>query len=98
LDNIVYLYVLYIDKNKQRDLADMKFKNYEIYVDVMNYITTSINIGYTEKAKRVIAQKNIDFINELKKVLKKEIKSITMLPKAGKAERSISTELLKQLG
>ena len=98
LDNIVYLYVLYIDKNKQRDLADMKFKNYETYVDVMNYITTSINIGYTEKAKRVIAQKNIDFINELKKVLKKEIKSITMLPKAGKAERSISSELLKQLG
>lgn len=97
LDNIVYLYVLYIDKNKQRDLADMKFKNYEIYVDVMNYITTSINIGYTEKAKRVIACKNIDFINKLKEAMKKEIMSITKLPEAGKAERSISSELLKQL-
>ena len=98
LDNIVYLYVLYIDKNKQRDLAGMKFKNYETYIDVMNYITTSINIGYTEKAKRVIARKNIDFINKLKEAMKKEIMSITKLPEAGKAERSISTELLKQLG
>ena len=97
LDNIVYLYVLYIDKNKQRDLADMKFKNYETYLDVMNYLTTSVNINYTEKTKQVIAGKDIDFTNELKKVLKKEIMSITKLPEAGKAESSVSSELLKQL-
>lgn len=95
--NIICLYVLYADKNKRQELSNMKTVDYKKYLDVMNYLTASINIGYSEKVKQVLAGKNIDFINELKKVLKKEIISITKLPKAGKVERSVSSELLRQL-
>lgn len=98
LEHIIYLYVLYKDKNKQQELYDMKKSDYRKYIDIMNYLTVSINHPYSEETKQIISDSKVDFISKLKKLLKRDIKSITKLPNSGFAEHNISRGLLKQIG
>ena len=98
LEHIVYLYVLYKNKNKQQELSDMKKSDYRRYIDIMNYLTVSVNHSYLDETKQIISGNKIDFISKSKNLLKKDIKSIIKLPNSGLAEKNVSEELLKQLG
>lgn len=97
IENIAYLYVLFSNKQKQQELFDMKKDKYRRYVDVMNYVIASTNYPYTEALKKQLSGENTDFIPALKDLLRKDIKSISKLSRAGKAEHAVCDELLKQL-
>lgn len=96
IEYLAYLYVLYSDKTKQKELSDMKINNYTEYVRVMDYLTASVNETGLEEYAKKLSKDGVDFMPKLKNILKKEIKSIENLPDAGLNEHNISKTLLER--
>lgn len=95
---LLCLYVLFKDKQKQRELFKMKEKNYKKYIKLMQYIISSINLQYPQKSLNQISGDDKNFIISLKTILKKDIQSLKKLPRAKIAEENIMQELLQQFG
>lgn len=96
IEYLAYLYVLYSDKTKQKELSDMKINSYTEYVHVMDYLTVSVNRTGLEEYAKKLSKNGVDFMPKLKNILKKEIKSIENLPDAGLNEHNISKTLLER--
>ena len=92
-DSLMYLYVFGTDDQIQDKLSKMKDIDYKKYINIINYLISSLKtwskdyneFGYTKKVQ-----------DNLKQVILNEINSITTLPQAGEAEKITQEALLEE--